>query len=187
MDSVFIYPILMYNYPNHKKDLYNAVYQFCLENNPNNSDTFQMLQMLLNWKDSDPLWIIKPRLEPFSKKLSHLLWMSPLQRDLYERFHDVVILDTTSNTNQFRMMLCVVVIIDNHFKTRIVASAIIEDETLDSFRWILMTLFEETGINSKVIFTDSDPSLISAIKEIHPDASHLLCIFHIDLNIRKKT
>jgi hypothetical protein len=49
-----------------------------------------------------------------------------------------------------------------------------------------MTLFEETGINPKVIFTNSDPSLISAIKEIHSDASHLLCIFHIDLNLRKK-
>ena len=42
------------------------------------------------------------------------------------------------------------------------------------------------GINSKVIFTDSDPSLISAIKEIHTDTKHLLCIFHIDLNLHKK-
>ena len=49
-----------------------------------------------------------------------------------------------------------------------------------------MSLFEETGINPKVIFTDSDPSLISAIKEIHMDSKHLLCIFHIDLNLRKK-
>ena len=64
------------------------------------------------------------------------------------------------------MILCVIVIIDNHFKTRIVASAIIEDETLDTFRWILGTLFEEISISPEVIFTDSDPSLISAIKEI---------------------
>jgi hypothetical protein len=84
------------------------------------------------------------------------------------------------------MMLCVIVVIDNHFKTRIVASAIIEDETLDTFQWILTTIFEETGINPGVIFTDSDPSMISAIKEIHPNTNHLLCIFHIDLNLRKK-
>ncbi|CAB4418150.1 unnamed protein product [Rhizophagus irregularis] len=58
MDSGSIYPILKYNYPNQiivKKDLYNAIYQFCLENNPGDSDVSQMLQMLLNWKDSDPL------------------------------------------------------------------------------------------------------------------------------------
>ncbi|CAB4438545.1 unnamed protein product [Rhizophagus irregularis] len=83
-------------------------------------------------------------------------------------------------------MLCVIVVIDNHFKSRIVAFAIIEDETLDTFRWILMTLFKETDINPKIIFTDSDPSLISAIKEIYPNTNHLLCIFHIDLNLRKK-
>jgi hypothetical protein len=189
MDSGSIYPLLQHDYPNHtiyKKDLYNAVYKFRAKNNPGDSDASQMLQMLLNWKDSDPLWIVKPRLEPSSRKLNHLLWISPSQRDLYERFHDVVILDTTSNTNRFRMMLCVIAIIDNHFKTRIVASAIIEDETLDTFRWILMTLFEETGIYPRVIFTDSDPSLISAIKEIYPNTNHLLCIFHIDLNLRKK-
>jgi len=61
------------------------------------------------------------------------------------------------------MILCVIVIIDNYFKTRIIASVIIEDETLDIFQWILGILFKEIGINPKVIFTDSDPSLISAI------------------------
>ena len=28
--------------------------------------------------------------------------------------------------------------------------------------------------------------MINAIKEIHPDTNHLLCIFHIDLNLHKK-
>jgi len=92
-----------------------------------------MLQMLLNWKDSESLWVVKPCLDPSSRKLNRLLWMSPVQRALYESFHDVVILDTTSNTNQFQMMLCIIVIIDNYFKMRIIASAIIKDETLDTF------------------------------------------------------
>ncbi|PKY58627.1 hypothetical protein RhiirA4_480707 [Rhizophagus irregularis] len=132
MDSGSIYPLLIHDYPGYtifKKDLYNAVYQFRLQNNLGDSDASQMLQMLLEKKYSDPLWIVKPRLEPSSRKLNHLLWMSPQQRALYESFHDVVFLDTTSNTNRFRMMICVVVVIDNHFKSRIVASAIIEDET----------------------------------------------------------
>src|SRR6266498_5120298 len=42
------------------------------------------------------------------------------------------------------------------------------------------------GINPEVIFTNSDPSLISAIRKIHSDTNHLLCIFHIDLNLYKK-
>ncbi len=104
MDSASIYPLLRHDYPNHdifKKDLYNAVYQFQLKNNPSDTDASQMLQMLLNWKDSESLWVVKPCLDPSSRKLNRLLWMSPVQRALYESFHDVIILDTTSNTNRF--------------------------------------------------------------------------------------
>jgi len=32
----------------------------------------------------------------------------------------------------------------------------------------------------------TDPSMIRLIKDIYPDTQHLLCIFHIDLNLRKK-
>ncbi|CAB4415786.1 unnamed protein product [Rhizophagus irregularis] len=79
-------PLLKHNRTIFKKDLYNAVYQFRLKNNPGDSDASQMLQMLLNWKDLDLLWIVKPRLELSTRKLNHLLWMSPSQRNLYERF-----------------------------------------------------------------------------------------------------
>ncbi|CAG8752016.1 4283_t:CDS:2, partial [Cetraspora pellucida] len=153
MDFGSIYPLLKHDYPNKpifKKDLYNAVYQFRAKNNPGDSDAFQMLQILLSWKESNPLWVVKVHLDPFSRRLNRLLWMSPSQR------------------------------------SRIVATAVIDDETLDTFRWIFNTLFEKMSINPKVIFTDSDPSMISMIKEIYPNTNHLLCIFHIDMNIRKK-
>ena len=51
IDSGFIYPLLKYDYPDqpiHKKDLYNAVYQFYQQNNPGDTDAFQMLQLLLD-------------------------------------------------------------------------------------------------------------------------------------------
>jgi MULE transposase domain/FAR1 DNA-binding domain len=189
MDSASIYPLLKHDFPDqpiYKKDLYNAVYQFRQKNNPGNTDASQMLQQLLEWKDLEPLWIVKPRLEPFSRKLNSLFWMSPIQRELYSKYNDVVILDTTYNTNRFQLMLCVITVIDNNYKTRIVGCAIIEDETLNTYRWILDTLLTDTGVYPGVIFTDSDPSMIQSIKEIYPDTQHLLCIFHIDLNLRKK-
>ena len=188
MDSGSIYPLLRHDYPDqpiHKKDLYNVVYQFRQKNNPGDADASQMLQQLLEWKDLEPLWIVKPRLEPVSRRLSSLFWMSPIQRELYSKYNDVVIIDTTYNTNRFQMMLCVVAVIDNNYKTRIVACAIIEDETLDTYRWIFDTILTETGFSPGVIFTDSDPSMIRSIKEVYPSTQHLLCIFHIDLNSKK--
>lgn len=44
---------------------------------------------------------------------------------------------------------------------------------------------EETGIIPATIFTDSDPALISSIKNVYPLTNHILCIFHIDLNLKK--
>ena len=42
------------------------------------------------------------------------------------------------------------------------------------------------GSSLKIIFTDSDPSMIQSIKDVYPNAQHMLCIFHIDLNLKKK-
>ncbi|PKY33189.1 hypothetical protein RhiirB3_451914 [Rhizophagus irregularis] len=84
------------------------------------------------------------------------------------------------------MILCIIIIIDNNYKTRIVACAIIEDKTLDTYRWIFDSIFTETGISLGVVFSNSDPFLIHLIKDIYPNAQHLLCIFHIDLNLQKK-
>src|SRR6266542_42601 len=49
-----------------------------------------------------------------------------------------------------------------------------------------MVILTETGISPGIIFTDSDPSMIQSIKEIYPNTKHLLCIFHINLNLQKK-
>jgi len=189
MDLGSIYPLLRHDYSDHpiyKKDLYNVIYQFHQKNNPEDADASQMLQLLLEWKDSELLWIVKPRLEPVSRKLTFLLWISPIQRELYSKFNDVLIVDPTYNTNRFQMMLCIITVVDNNYKTRIVAYAIIEDETLDTYRWIFNTILTETGISPRIIFTDSDPSMIRSIKDIYPNTRHLLCIFHIDLNLQKK-
>src|SRR4051812_14790195 len=92
--------------------------------------------------------------------------MSPTKRELYRKYNNVVILDTTYNTNNFQMMLCIITVVDNNYKTRIVAYAIIEDETLDTYRWIFDILFTETGVYPRVIFTDSDPSMSRVINLI---------------------
>ena len=52
-------------------------------------------------------------------------------------------------------MLYIIIIIDNNYKIQIVAYAIIENETLDTYKWI----FTKTDSSPKIIFTDSDPSM----------------------------
>ncbi len=82
-------------------------------------------------------------------------------------------------------MLCIIVIINNYFKIRIIAFAIIKNEMLDTFQQILIILFKEMSINPKTIFTNSNLFLISIIKKIYTDIKYLLYIFHIDLNFHR--
>jgi transposase-like protein len=68
----------------------------------------------------------------------------------------------------------------------IVAAAILENETEATFTWVLQELKNSCDITPIVLYSDADPALISAVKMNYPETHHFLCIFHIDLNLRKK-
>ncbi|CAG8786594.1 7039_t:CDS:2 [Dentiscutata erythropus] len=84
-------------------------------------------------------WTVQGKLEmatqidPDERRLTVLFWMFLAQIRAYERFHDVIVIDTTSKTNQFDMILFIVMAINNNFRNLIVAAALIEDKTEETF------------------------------------------------------
>jgi hypothetical protein len=183
------YNLLVASFPNkviNKKDLSNAIQQFKKKAKPVKNDACQMLTELYLKKDDDPRWIIKPRFDHGERRLNSLFWMSPDQVNAYGRYQDILIMDTTSKTNQFDMMLMLIIAVDNNFRNLIVAAAILEDETEATFSWVLQELKNSCDITPTVIYSDADPALISAVKKNYPETHHFHCIFHIDLNLRKK-
>ena len=96
-----------------------------------------MLSYLLKQRDEDQEYIVIPRLEGPNNELTGLFWMTSQQRnDLWPKFHDVIIHDNTAKTNRYDMALSLFVCIDNNFKTRIVAQALIKYETQAAYEWI---------------------------------------------------
>ena len=58
---------------------------------------------------------------------------------------------------------------------------------ITAYEWIFRCTLEAIGgVQPKVIFTDSDPAVIAAIQVIYPQAYHLLCIYHIVENVKRK-
>ena len=112
--------------------------------------------------------------------------MSSIQKELYCKYNNIIIVDITYNTNWFQMILCIITVVDNNYKTRIVVYAIIEDKILNTYWWIFDTILIETDVSPRVIFTNSDPFIIRSIKKIYSNTWYLLCIFHINLNLKKK-
>jgi len=85
------------------------------------------------------------------------------------------------------MALSLFVAIDNNYKTRIVAQALTKYENQADFIWILQCTLQATNnLPPKVLFTDSDPAIIAAIQAVYPQTRHLLCIYHLLENVKKK-
>jgi hypothetical protein len=183
------YNLLVASFPDkviNRKDLSNAIQKFKKQMKPNRNDACQMLNELYLKKENNPMWVVKPRFDPEERRLNSLFWMAPDQIIAYERYHDVVIVDTTSRTNQFDMILMLFTVIDNNFRNLIVAAALLEDETEETFAWVLQELRSSCEVIPTVLYSDADPALISAVKNNYQDTRHFHCIFHIDLNLRKK-
>ncbi len=71
-----------------------------------------------------------------------------------------MIVDTTYNTNKFQIMLYIIIVIDNNYRIRIIACAIIKDEIMETYRWIFDNILTDTDSFLRVIFTNSDPFII---------------------------
>src|SRR5687768_13160963 len=98
-------------------------------------------------------WFVKARLEGEDNYLTGLFWMRPSQIELWRRFHDVAINDNTSQTNKYRMYLSLTIIVDNHTHSRMVATAIVSDETKETYQWILECLLSATDNLAPNVFS----------------------------------
>ncbi|CAG8515604.1 3679_t:CDS:2, partial [Racocetra fulgida] len=85
-----------------------------------------------------------------------------------EWFHDIIFFDTTSRTNKYDIVVCFFVAINNCNRTRLVAAALLEDETEDSFTWALTNSTQRVeGFNKKIHNSiRANSSLITLVKEI---------------------
>ena len=110
--------------------------------------------------------------------------MNSNQRDLYQRYYDVVVTDNTSRTNKYQMALCFFIGVDNRNHTRVFAQALLSDETSSSYVWVLEQLLKSNnGILPSVLLGDADTGLDSSVKSFLPNVKHVHCIFHICQNL----
>jgi hypothetical protein len=52
------------------------------------------------------------------------------------------------------------ILVDNDGKSRLEAQAFLNNETQETYEWILQQTLEATGIEPKVIITDMDPAVV---------------------------
>ncbi|XP_020411447.1 protein FAR1-RELATED SEQUENCE 5-like [Prunus persica] len=113
-------------------------------------------------------------------RFSRCFWAYATSRRAYGFYGDVVVSDTTFNTNRYDLTFTPMLGVNNHGQTIVLACAFLSKETTESFVW----MFEEfkkvmPGGEPKTIITDQDAAMAIAISIAFPTTFHRLCIWHI--------
>ena len=121
-------------------------------------------------------------------KVRRVFYMSADMRHNFIRNGEVIVMDTTMKTNRFDMPLTILVGVNQHNHTIILAVALTSEQDTDSFSWILRQIDKHIGyynmVNVRTVFTDGDLGMIRAVERYCPRAKMVRCWFHLKLNLR---
>ncbi|CAG8750746.1 44451_t:CDS:2, partial [Gigaspora margarita] len=76
---------------------------------------------------------------------------------VYEQY--VVPYDNTSRTNKYNYPLSLFIIINNDRKSHLGAQVFLNDETQESYEWVLQQILDATSYELTVILTNMDPAM----------------------------
>ncbi|CAH9080089.1 unnamed protein product [Cuscuta epithymum] len=164
-----------------RKDLYNY-FGSKAHDEIKDGDAIAALSYLHGKADNDPMLYAK-----FSTtgdgRLSRLFWADGDSRFAFSCFGDVLAFDTTYKKNKYNYPLVIFSGCNHHLQTTIFGCALVADETIETYKWVLESFLEAMGNkHPKAVVTDSDGAMREAIKQVFPAAFHRLCAWHLHKN-----
>jgi len=110
---------------------------------------------------------------------------------MFKQHPDVLLLDSTYKTNRFNMPLlniCGITGGNKVFQARLV---FLSRETESDYNWA-MSCLQKVMHNHKIpqplsIVTDRELALIKCLETWFPESRHLLCRWHVNMNVLAKT
>ena len=125
-----------------EKDVYNYLAKIGGERR--NFDAADLLKILKDQKDGDDDF--KYDFEVLEGgRLKHVFWMFSSLRHLYQRYHDVVVFDTTYHTNRYKMPCGIFSGVNNHLQTIPFAGCLLHDEKRETFDWVFRAFLKAGG------------------------------------------
>ena len=152
---------------------------------PNTEDANNLYKLALEIKSQNPTNLVEIKVSQ-DDKLEGFLFSSVNMKTLYNKFKDVILIDTTYRTNRYKMPLVVFGGVNENGKTFILAFGVIQSETAQNMRWIFRNLSDFLETSPGIICTDSCPTLKLVIEEVFPESTHLLCGWHVSQNFKKR-
>ena len=161
-----------------RRDIYN--YQRDKREELKGHDADMLYAHFLSQQEKNPYFTFKIE-EDNENRIKHCFWADATSMRAYSFFGDVVIFDTTYNTNKYKLIFAPILGINHHGQTVMFGCAFLSDESTESFVWLLKTFLEAMpgGSPPKMIITDQDPAMKLAIAQVFPSTFHRYCSWHI--------
>ncbi|XP_058080669.1 protein FAR1-RELATED SEQUENCE 5-like [Magnolia sinica] len=119
--------------------------------------------------------------------LLHCFWADHIARQSYKYFGDVIVFDTTYNTNRYGLIFAPFMGVNHHGQSITLGCGFIHDETTESFIWLFESWRKAMqGESPKAIITDQDPAMTKAISIVFSNTFHRYCIWHIMQKVPEK-
>jgi hypothetical protein len=124
-----------------------------------------------------------------TNKVTRLFYIHPTAIQVWKKNSDCVLLDCTYKTNRFNMPLLNICGVTGNNKTPQFALCFLSGEKEEDYTWALTQLrscMALYGIQEpKCMITDRELALITVIDELFPQSDHLLCRWHVNMNVVK--
>ena len=145
----------------------------------------QNLKMLINHIQTNYPNCLAKIMTNEKNQFQNFIFSSPNMRTLYQKFNDIVLLDSTYRTNKYRLPLFIIAGINENSKLFVIGFGLVLSEEAKNVKWILNELFTYLGSSPHILCTDSCSTIETVAKEILPDTIHLVCAWHVSQNIKK--
>ncbi|XP_026410199.1 PKS-NRPS hybrid synthetase CHGG_01239-like [Papaver somniferum] len=130
-------------------------------------------------------YVTSNKRETNSGRVLELFWSHPDGSKLAQCFPTVLLLDCTYKTNRWSMSLFHAVGVTPTSLSFTIAYCFMSAEKTENYIWALQQLrqlYSSSNLPS-VIVTDDDQQLQNAVNLIFPEATRLLCTYHISCNV----
>ncbi|PIA31367.1 LOW QUALITY PROTEIN: hypothetical protein AQUCO_05000035v1 [Aquilegia coerulea] len=160
-----------------QKDLYNYQRDVCKELKGHDAEMFR--EYLKSEEEKNPSFTYTIDVDD-EQRICRVFWADATSRRDYALYGDVVVFDTTYNTNRYKLILAPLMGVNNYGQTIIFGCAFLSDETIPSFVWLFKQFLQAMpGDALKMIITYQDPAITNAIAQTLPKTFHRYCSWHI--------
>ncbi|XP_024984090.1 protein FAR1-RELATED SEQUENCE 5-like [Cynara cardunculus var. scolymus] len=120
------------------------------------------------------------------KELLAIFWADETARSNYREFGYAISFDATFRTNKHAMIFVPFFAIDNHKKSVVVGAALIHNESVVDYTWVLNAFVKAHRRQPRFVITNQCALMKQAIPIAFPESKHRLCMWHITKKVKSK-